>query len=78
MEVIIDAKKSSVNILKESATDIEIGGSYTQSLIANDYEKLNNKPSIEGVELIKNKTFEELGAISLTNMEIENLINSQV
>ena len=43
-----------------------------------DYNRLANKPSIEGVTLIDDKSFEDLGAISLTNMEIENLINLQV
>ncbi len=43
-----------------------------------DYNKLANKPQIEGVELIDNKTFEQLGATSLSNMEIENLINLQI
>lgn len=44
----------------------------------NDYNEQINKPSIEGVELINDKTFEELGALSLTNMEIEELINKIV
>ena len=43
-----------------------------------DYNRLANKPSIEGITLIDDKSFEDLGAIGLTNMEIENLINLQV
>ena len=39
-----------------------------------NYEDLNNKPSIEGVTLSGNKTFEELMFEPLTNTEIENLL----
>ena len=39
-----------------------------------DYEHLINKPSIEGVTLIGNKTFDELGMEELTNEEIEALL----
>lgn len=42
-----------------------------------DYEKLENKPKIEGNELIGNKSFSDLGLQILTNLEIENLINNQ-
>lgn len=43
-----------------------------------DYNKAINKPAIENVELIGNKTFIDLGAISLSNREIEELLNAQV
>ena len=40
----------------------------------NNYRKLKNKPSINSVELIDNKTFEELGIVELTNSELERLL----
>lgn len=40
----------------------------------NDYENLKNKPSINGVELIKNKSFDELGVSPMTNSEILEII----
>lgn len=40
----------------------------------NDYEKLKNKPSINGVELIQDKSFEELGCIPMKNSEILEII----
>ena len=52
--------------------------SYTSYELNKDYNRLANQPSIEGVKLINDKTFEDLGAVGLTNMEIENLINLQV
>ena len=39
---------------------------------------IKNKPRIEDVELKGNKTFEELGAICLSNLEIEKLLNAQI
>lgn len=43
-----------------------------------NYNDLNNKPKIEGVELIGDKTFEELNLSSLTNTEIEDLLDASV
>ena len=55
----------------EIDTDIEISTGGT-----NDYNDLINKPSIEGVELIGDKTLEELGVEPLTPQEIDAIINS--
>lgn len=40
-----------------------------------DYEKLSNKPSINDVMLIGNKTFEELGDRNLSNLEIKAIFD---
>ena len=40
-----------------------------------DYNELINKPSIEGVTLEGDKTFEELTLESLNNIEIHNIVN---
>lgn len=45
---------------------------------ATNYAGLINKPQINDVTLQGNKTFEDLGAESLTNIDIENIINSIV
>ena len=39
-----------------------------------DYELLGNLPQIEGVELIGNKTFEDLGLTALTAAEVETIL----
>lgn len=39
-----------------------------------DYEKLTNKPSIETVELIGDKSFEELGLEALSNSDLMELL----
>jgi len=53
----------------EIDTDIEISTGGT-----NDYNDLINKPSIEGIELIGDKTLEELGVEALTPQEIDELL----
>ena len=42
----------------------------------NNYEKLKNKPSINGVELVQDKSFEDLGDHVLTNFEILELMKN--
>lgn len=39
-----------------------------------DYEKLTNKPSIETVELIGNKSFKDLGLEALSNSDLMELL----
>lgn len=45
-------------------------------VIEKDYEKLKNKPSINGVELVSDKSFEDLGDHVLTNFEILELMKN--
>ena len=42
--------------------------------VSSDYEDLSNKPSIEDVVLMGNKSFSDLGLEALTNEEIEALL----
>lgn len=46
-----------------------------QKIGLDDYNMLANKPSIEGVPLVGDQTFEQLRLTPLTNMEIEALLN---
>lgn len=41
------------------------------------YADLLDKPAVNGVTLEGDKSFEELGELTLTNSEIKNLIDSQ-
>lgn len=59
----------------EQTVDVLAEGNITGT---SNYNRLKNKPQINGVELIGDKTFEELGAEGLTNIEIETIINSIV
>ena len=40
-----------------------------------NYENLKNKPRINDIELVGNKSFEDLGDIPLSNIEILNMYN---
>ena len=70
----MDSNKKDVNINSQNK-EIKAEASFSQQLMANDYALLKNKPKIENIELNGNKTFEDLGAFSLTNIEIEKLLN---
>lgn len=65
---------------KEFNADFTANGSFDASFMTRsvteirDYNRLDNKPSIEGVVLIGDKTFPQLNMNSLTNHEIEDLL----
>lgn len=42
----------------------------------NDYEKLVNKPKINGVELVQDKSFEDLGFCELSALDVFNILNN--
>lgn len=46
-----------------------------RNLNITDYPSLTGLPSINGVELIDDKSFEDLGEYNLTNMEIQAIFN---
>ena len=58
--------------------DTSMSGSLNmvERVYENDYEKLKNKPSINGVELVQDKSFEDLGDHVLTNFEILELMKN--
>lgn len=43
-----------------------------------NYEELNNKPKINDVELKGNKTFDNLGINTITNIELEEMLNREI
>lgn len=53
--------------------DLVVGG----YMYENNYEKLINKPSINGVELISDKSFEDLGRDDIKNKRIKEIIDEQ-
>lgn len=79
-EIIIEELEDEEIVIDESSSneDIEVNQESIVNIGTKNYKELDNKPSIEGVQLVDNKTFEDLGATGLTNLEIENLLNLQV
>ena len=64
-------------IIGKITTEEELKGkiNYSSYETNRDYYKLDNKPSIEGVELIDDKTFEELGLSEVSNIELKEIFN---
>ena len=59
--------------VRDESYTMRVGTSITP-VITDDYEQLLNKPQINDVTLIGNKTLPDLGVYYLTNMEIEHLL----
>lgn len=59
-------------------TEAPISGTLKMAdrVVEKDYENLKNKPSINGVELVSDKSFEDLGDHVLTNFEILELMKN--
>ena len=47
----------------------------TQLVTTSNYEELSKKPQINGVTLLGDKSFEDLGDASLSNLEIATIFN---
>ena len=69
---------SAVSMSAALSASAEMSGTLKQAdrVVEKDYEKLINRPSINGVELIKDKSFEDLGDHVLTNFEILELMKN--
>lgn len=75
-----------IELTGELDTDLELEGVIDTGGGTYNYEYLYNKPSINNVTLIKNKTLDELGIQqkgnypdqALSNLEIEELLNNFV
>ena len=67
---------STVNMSAALSASAEMSGTLKQAdrVVEKDYEKLINRPSINGVELIRDKSLEDIGCIPMKNSEILSLI----
>lgn len=68
------AENDAVTLGLDSGDNAALNVGSTTVVSVNDYNDLRNKPSIEGVELEGDKTFEELNLQSLTNQELEAML----
>ena len=65
----------SIDLVSEDVFELELEtGGY---IYENDYNLLNNKPSINGVELVNDKSFEQLGREDIRNRRIKEIIDEQ-
>ena len=69
---------SAVSMSAAISASAEMSGTLKQAdrVVEKDYEKLINRPSINGVELVQDKSFEDLGDHVLTNFEILELMKN--
>lgn len=82
---IIDEQSLNINLSQESELNIAMQDSEDTlqvELITNangvsDYPYLTHKPSINGVVLVDDKSFEELGREDITNRRIREIIDEQ-
>lgn len=66
-----------VKIIKTEASPIKVAVKTPINYVNNaDYEKLKNKPRINDVELIGNKTTADIGIGAMTNTEISKIVES--
>ena len=68
------AENDAVTLGLDSGDNAALNVGSTTVVSVNDYNDLRNKPRIEGVELIGDKSFEELNLQRLTNTELENML----
>lgn len=65
--------EADITVEDENEIDIEYEKFEIFNTSDNDYANLKNKPQINGIELINNKQFEDLGIEEITNTELNNL-----
>ena len=58
--------------------DLRVDGGDDSVKVIRDYNQLKNRPKIEGVTLVGDKSFEELGFLEMSNSEIQDIINALV
>ena len=77
-EISLSGNISAVSVSGSLNADTGMSGDLkmAERVYENDYEKLKNKPSINGVELVQDKSFEDLGDHVLTNFEILELMKN--
>lgn len=62
-----------LEINNDDGINLDIDGSGSGGVTS--YPLLKNKPSINGVTLVDDKTFEDLGVNTLTNLEIKAIFD---
>lgn len=67
---------ASISASLGSGTGISGELSKAENIIEKNYEKLSNKPKINSIELVGDRSFEELGDHTLTNFEILELMKN--
>ena len=77
-EISLSGNISAASVSGSLNADTGMSGSLNMAerVYENDYEKLKNKPSINGVELVQDKSFEDLGFSELTALDVFNILDN--
>ena len=77
-EISLSRNISTASVSGSLNADTGMSGSLNMAerVYENDYEKLKNKPSINGVELAQDKSFEDLGFSELTALDVFNILDN--
>ena len=77
-EISLSGNISAATISGSLNADTGMSGSLNMAerVYENDYEKLHNKPKINGVELVQDKSFEDLGFSELTALDVFNILDN--
>ena len=70
-----DEDNLNINLEDEESLNVNLLEGIPVSM--DDYNALRNHPSINGEELIGNKTFEQLGRENIRNVRLKNIIDDQ-
>ena len=76
-EISLSGNISAVSVSGNMNADTGMSGTLNMAerVYENDYEKLHNKPKINGVELVGNQSFDDLGMSELTALDVFNILN---
>lgn len=75
LDFIIDEEENIDFTIEEQEQNIDFEVERYINIATSNYNDLTNKPQINSVELIGNKSFEDLGDHNLTNLEIKAIFD---
>lgn len=74
-EINIKEEELNIELVEEDILTIELDNDVIEVEVKN-YNKLENKPKINNVELVGDKSLDELDIKALSNIDIEDIINN--
>lgn len=65
---VLNANDKATEIIKDFEENLALSGAFNKN-----YRDLSNKPQINGIELVGNKQFKDLGISEISNVELDNI-----
>lgn len=73
LDNLFDSDGSIEDLMQSIEGEVQIPKTYNEK----DYNKLDNRPSINGVTLVGDKSFEDIGLHFMTNVELKKLLGGE-